>query len=92
MNNEEAIIRSRALLIRTYCRISNLEHDLAILSNPEHKRVVHEAPATETLTDVKRELEKAYVILHNLRAQIDVHPRGTLLDIMLLADKLGDHL
>lgn len=89
---DESYIRSRALLIRTFGRISNLEHDLAVLTNPEHKRVVHDIPETETLTDVKNELEKAYVRLHALRAAIDVHPQGTLLEIMRLADKLGDSL
>lgn len=91
--NDQYYTRARALLIRVIGRVDILEHDLALLSNPEHKRVItNDFPKTETLSEIKEHLEAAFVRMHALRAQIDVHPRGTVLDIMRLAEKMGETL
>jgi hypothetical protein len=91
--NDGYYTRARALLIRVLGRVAILEHDLALLANPEHKRVIpNEFPKTETLSEIKDHLEIAYVRMHSLRAQIDVHPQGTVLDIMRLAEKMGETL
>lgn len=91
--NDEYYMRARALLIRVLGRVAILEHDLALLANPEHKRVIpSDFPKTETLSEIKEHLEAAYVRMHSLRAQIDVHPQGTVLDIMRLAEKMGETL
>lgn len=91
--NDEYYMRARALLIRVLGQVAILEHDLALLSDPDHvRKIPSEFPKTETLSDIKTELEKAYIRIQSLRAQIDVHPQGTVLDIMRLAAKMGDTL
>jgi len=91
--NDEYYTRARALLIRVLGRVAILEHDLALLANPQHQRVMpSEFPKTETLSEIKTHLEAAYVRMHALRTAIDVHPQGTVLDIMRLAEKMGETL
>lgn len=90
--SDQQYLRARALLIRVIGRVSHIEYELALLTNPDTVRNVPEIPETGTLTEIKTLLEQLYLRMHNARAKIDVHPQGTFLDIMRIAEKMGEQL